>query len=290
MKKEHEKMMMDLQRMLATQDFKSEDQIKTFMAQIMGKKLPSFPTEALSIQEQAEDLVMEAYELPASKAKANVEKALQLDPDCIQAYEYLGSLEKTAERAASAFEKGIAIGRKKFGGKYLKEHMGMFWGFHETRPFMRCLHSYADCLYAMGKVKECVAILEEMILLNPSDNQGARDHLMLYLILLDENEKFTKYAKMYKDGAMSFSLFNRALFAFKTQGDTPDAAKKLHKALENNKFVAKRLIANKMILNLPEYYGIGDDDEAKFIVQASLPIWNKTKGAIDWLKKYSKKW
>jgi len=49
-------------------------------------------------------------------------------------------------------------------GKYLEKHKGMFWGFHETRPFMRCSHNITLTAFTRwGKVKECVAVLEEMI-------------------------------------------------------------------------------------------------------------------------------
>ena len=44
---------------------------------------------------------------------------------------------------------------------------------------MRCLQAYSDCLIDMGKVKEAIEVLEELIYLNPNDNQGARDHLLL---------------------------------------------------------------------------------------------------------------
>lgn len=281
--------MTDLQRLLETQDFKSEDDIRKFMNSIVGQKIPSFPKEALNLKEQAQDLVFDAYEQTPTKAKLTIERALQLDPDCIEAYEFLGSMERTAEIASLFYEKGIAIGRRVFGGKYLEEHKGMFWGFHETRPFMRCLQHYSDCLYTMGKVRECVSILEEMIELNPNDNQGVRDQLLLYLIQLGENKKFLKYSKMYEEDSMAFPLFNRALFAFKTEGETENSNKQLLKALKQNKFVAKRLLSNKPIKELADHYGFGDENEADYYASFAQHIWTETKGAREWLKKHTTK-
>lgn len=287
--KQHDKLMTDLQRLLANQDFKSEDDIRKFMDSMVGQKIPSFPKEALNFKEQAQDLVFAAYELTPAKAKVNIEKALQLDPDCIEAYEFLGSMERTAELASVFYEKGISIGRRIFGGKYLEERKGMFWGFHETRPFMRCLQHYSDCLYTMGKVKECVAVLEEMIELNPNDNQGVRDQLLLYLIQLDDRKKFLKYSKMFEEDSMAFSLFNRALFAFKTEGETENSNKQLLKALKQNKFVAKRLLSNKQITEFAGHYGFGDENEADYYASFAQHIWRETKGAKEWLKKHSTK-
>ncbi|MGI5974546.1 MAG: hypothetical protein ACOX7E_02180 [Paludibacter sp.] len=287
--KQHDKLMTDLQRLLANQDFKSEDDIRKFMDSMVGQKIPSFPKKALNFKEQAQDLVFAAYELTPAKAKVNIEKALQLDPDCIEAYEFLGSMERTAELASVFYEKGISIGRRIFGGKYLEERKGMFWGFHETRPFMRCLQHYSDCLYTMGKVKECVAVLEEMIELNPNDNQGVRDQLLLYLIQLDDRKKFLKYSKMFEEDSMAFSLFNRALFAFKTEGETENSNKQLLKALKQNKFVAKRLLSNKQITEFAGHYGFGDENEADYYASFAQHIWGETKGAKEWLKKHSTK-
>lgn len=281
--------MTDFQRLLETQNFKSEVELKKFMDGIVGQRIPSFPKESLNSSATAQDLVYEAYDLSPAKAKANIEKALQLDPDCIEAFEFLGSSERTVEIAMTFFEKGISIGRKLFGGKYLAEHKGMFWGFHETRPFMRCLQHYSDCLYAIGKVRECIAVLEEMIKLNPNDNQGVRDQLLLYLIQMAENDKFNKYEKQYKDDDMAFSLFNRALFAFKTEGDSKMANEKLKNAIKGNKFVVSKLLANKPLTDLPEHYGFGDDKEAKYYVYFAYHTWHNTEGSIEWLRKQTTK-
>ncbi|MCX6161054.1 MAG: hypothetical protein NTV87_06935 [Ignavibacteriae bacterium] len=287
MDKKHDKLMTDIQRLLETQNFKSEKEMKSFLDGITGKPIPSFPKAVLNNQEKAQDLVYEASELSPAKAKAKIKKALQLDPDCIEAYEYLASTDRSLKSAMMNYEKGIAIGKRIFGGKYLEEHKGMFWGFHETRPFMRCLQHYADCLYTSGKVKECIEIFEEMIELNPNDNQGARDLLLLYLIQIDAREKFVKYAKEFKDDYSAFILFNRALFAFKTEGETKNANKILKAAIERNKFVAKLILSDKPIKVLPEYYGWGDENEAIYYSHFAYHIWKDTKEAMEWLRKYA---
>ncbi len=287
MDKQHDKLMTDLHRLLETQDFKSEDELRKFMDDLMGEKIPSFPKEALTNKEQAQNLVFDAYELSPAKGKAKIEKALLLDPDCLEAYEYLGSMEQLVDLAIIFYEKGIEIGRRLFGGKYLTKNKGRYWGLHETRPFMRCLAQYSDCLYTIGKVNESVAVLEEMIELNPNDNQGVRDQLLLYLILLNENKKFEKYAKKYNDDIMAFPLFNYALFAYKKEGESENANKKLKKAMKQNKFVAPKILSNKQITSLSDTYGFGDENEANYYVAYAKEIWASTKGAIEWLKKYS---
>jgi len=288
MKKGQQKLMTDLNRLLETQNFKTKEELSKFMDSLIGQEIPSFPEEVLNFQEQAQDLVYKAYDSTPAKAKTYIEKALQLDPDCIEAYEYLGLTQSTTELACVFYEKAIAIGRRVFGGKYLEEHRGMFWGFHETRPFMRCLQLYSECLYDMGREQESVNVLEEMIILNPNDNQGVRDQLMLYLIELNEDKKFLKYMKMYPNESRAFPLFNNALFAFKTEGVTENSKKILLKALKQNKFVAKRLLAIRPVRMSADHYGFGDENEADYYASYAQGIWARTKGANTWLKMYSR--
>jgi tetratricopeptide (TPR) repeat protein len=286
MKKQQDKLMADFQRLLESQNFKSDDEVRKFMEGMMGKEIPSFPDECLTAKEKAQDLVFAAYDLPPDKAKINIDTALGLDPDCIEAYEFLASIEDSPYTALAIYEKAISIGRRLFGGKYLKENKGMFWGLHETRPFMRCLHEYAEILYIMGKVRESVNIYEEMLELNPIDNQGVRDPLLLFLIELDDKARFEKYAEMYKKDIMAFPLFNRALFAFKTEGNSPSAGEKLKKAMKANKHVVPMLLAEFEEVDLPDHFGFGDKNEAVVYVSYSYYIWRETKGAIGWLKTY----
>ena len=62
--------------------------------------------------------------------------------------------------------------------------------------------------------------------------------------------------------------------------------KQLLKAHSSNKHVAKRILSNKLITHMPEYYSIGDENEADYVAQQSQIIWKKTEGALDWLKTY----
>ena len=54
---------------------------------------------------------------------------------------------------------------------------------------------------------------------------------------------------------MAFAQFNRALFAFKTEGESANANKKIKEAIKCNKFVAPKLLAGKEIFDIPECMG-----------------------------------
>ncbi len=282
--KKQDKVFQDLQRLLESQDFKSKEELEKFMGGLMGKPVPSFPKESLTIKEQAQNLIFEAVELPEEKGYGLALKALQMDSECIEAYEYLGALEPIPETAILYYKNGIDIGKRVFAKTYLKDSIGNFWIIHETRSFMRCMQAYADCLKDMGRYHDSVSVYEEMIRLNPNDNQGVRDQLLLYLIKINESNKFRKYDKMYKEDLGAFMSFNRALFAFKTEGLTSNSNGLLQKAIKSNKYVIPKLISKTSNADFPEVYGIGDENEALFYCYFSHKIWHETAGAIDWIK------
>ena len=71
-------------------------------------------------------------------------------------------------------------------------------------------------------ITKSVAIYEEMIELNLMTIR-VRDQLLLYLIELSEDK--VQEIRKHMVGFMAFPLFNRALFAFKTEGETGNSNK-----------------------------------------------------------------
>ncbi len=285
MNNSHDKMMKELHRLLESQNFESEEELRNFMNGIMNKKLPSTPNSELSNRHKAQDLVFEAYEVSPKKGKAKIAQALKLDSDCFEAYEYLGSIETNLTLKMQFFEKGISIGRRIFGGEFMKEHKGYFWGFTETRPFMRCMDAYSHCVYLKGEVSKCIAVLEEMIELNPNDNQGVRDQLLTYLIEVGDKSKFIRYDNKYKDDECAFGLYNRALFTYMTEGDSEKSQKLLSKAIKQNGHVPGLLLADRPVKMFGDSFIYGDKSEAEYYVYYAYSVWRKIDGAIDWLIK-----
>jgi hypothetical protein len=48
------------------------------------------------------------------------------------------------------------------------------WGLMDNRPFLRCMHGYGLCLWRLGHFDEAEHIFQQMLWMNPSDNQGVR--------------------------------------------------------------------------------------------------------------------
>ncbi len=287
MNKQHEKAMLDLQRSLKTQDFKSMEEMQDFINKnVVGQKIPSFDKEALSFEEQAQDLVYQAREEDNQiVADQFLFQALKLDADCVEAHELMGDLSTSPMTSYIFYQTACLKARKKLGEKFFKENKGHFWGIHETRPFMRCLKNVAECLYMLNQKEEALNIFLELLELNTNDNQGNRDQAGLYCLELGKYERFEKLHQDYIDDIGAFHRFNFALFCFITKGDSDESLRALVKAREINKHVVNFMLSKKEMPLLPDHYGVGDKNEAIFYCTFAKDIWHKVPEAIRWLER-----
>ena len=286
MDKKHEKAMLDMQRLLKTQDFKNIEEAQAFMDKhLVGQKIPSFDKEALTPQEQAQDLVYLAIETDdVMESDKLIFMALQHDPDCAEAFEYLGDMAGNAMSSMLFYKNGYTAARKKLGEKFFKENKGHFWGIHETRPFMRCLKNYAECLYTLDQKESALNIFFELLELNPNDNQGIRDQAGLYSLELGKISSFEKLHKEYGEDSTAFHHFNSALCEFIKFGDTAVSRNTLAKAREVNKHVLQLMLTKKELPQVQGHYSLGDKNEAIFYCVLAKDVWHAIPNAISWLE------
>ena len=275
------KVMRDLQRLLETQDFQSEEEINQFLNKYQSEGIPEFPEEVLNTREKAEDMVYQAYDSSKTKGIKLAEEALKLDKDCILAFQYLGEKQNNINRAKEYYLKGIEIGKKIFGGKYEEENKGHFWMIFETRPYMTCIFNLSECEYSSGNVDESIRLTEYLLELNPNDNQGVRYILSSRLLEAKQYLKYEQHSKAYKDDDGIFLMFNNALYEFIKSGNSLKSINLLKEAIERNQFVINKLDKRS---KLRAMYSLGSEEEANYYCQFNAENWQETKGAIEWAK------
>ena len=114
-------------------------------------------------------------------------EALDLCADCADAYVLLAEHAPGRKEALSLYEKGVAAGERALGPDAFQKAVGRFWGVLETRPYLRARLGLAHSLWAAGRHDEAVGHLQDMLRLNPHDNQGVRYTLAGFLLLLDRD-------------------------------------------------------------------------------------------------------
>ena len=103
---------------------------------------------------KAQEVMYEAWDQTDRRARvALAHKALRISPLCADAYVLLAEEEaKSTEEALEYYRKGVEVGEQALGAKGFREYAGHFWGFLETRPYMRAREGLAATLNALGEV------------------------------------------------------------------------------------------------------------------------------------------
>jgi len=150
---------------------------------------------------------------------------------------------------------------------------------------MRARQGLANILWELGRREEALEHYWDMLRLNPGDNQGIRYILLPILLTLDQDQEAHQLLIQYADDQTAMWLYSRALLTFRENGVTPKAKTDLKIAMDYNPNVLDFLTGRKRIpIQLPNYIGIGDEDEAVVYAADNLSIWRRTPGAIEWLK------
>jgi tetratricopeptide (TPR) repeat protein len=235
---------------------------------------------------RAEEIMYDAWESPSRSRRVKMAlEALKLSADCADAFNLLAeegaeSLEETLE----LYTMGVEAGERALGKKGFKEYAGHFWGFIETRPYMRARFGQAYALRRLGRTEEAVGHFTEMLRLNPGDNQGIRYLLLPLLLELGRDDDAEKLHRRYDDDGMASWMYTRALLDFRKKGDGVLSRASLAEALKANSHVPAYLTGRKKPPRaLPETYGIGNEDEAVICVHECGAAWSATPGALAWL-------
>ena len=237
----------------------------------------------------AQQIMYEAWSKANPRARiALAHKALAISNECADAYVLLAeTAAKTTEEALEFFRKGVAAGERALGPKGFKEYAGHFWGFLETRPYMRARAGLAAALNAFGEVDAAISHYNDMLRLNPNDNQGIRYVLARCLMKRNEVKALNDLFKKYDGDCSAIWLYSRALVVFREdERGSGKADELIRKALRANKFVLAFLTDNeKTKPPVTGYLTMGGEDEAAHYVEEWGFDWLTTPGAIEWLAK-----
>ena len=236
-------------------------------------------------EEQAQALIDQAWEARTQRqAAALARRALEIFPDCADAYNVLAGAEaRSAEDALVLYEHGVDAGRRSLGNAFFDEHRGHFWGMIETRPYLRARRGLADCLWALGRKRESLTHCEALLELNPDDNQGIRHGLLSRYLALGNDMGAARLFRDYPHDASAAFLWSRVLLDLR-RGDQVAATEHLVLAMHGNPHVAGFFAGKrKPPARLPAHYSAGDRNEAALYIANFAEAWLASADAMDWL-------
>ncbi len=243
--------------------------------------------EELSDMAAAQDLIYDAWESQSSQKKVELAtRALKLWPDCADAYtifaeDKAGSIEESAKY----YEEAVQAGERALGRDGFEENVGHFWGVLETRPYMRARMGLAAMLVMLGEKEKAAQHFQEMLVLNPSDNQAIRYELLALNVELGRDKDLEDFISENEGDPTASYTYTRALVTFRNEGDSTRSRFNLALAVNKNPHVPGFLLERKELPDMmPEFYGLGDEAEAAHFTVSFHQGWAMTKGALDWLR------
>lgn len=236
-------------------------------------------------EEEAQELVSEAMGARGRRQVALARRALKLWPDCADAYVILAHREPEVDRARELFALGVAAGERALGPEVFRESAGHFWGLVRTRPYMRARFGLAEILWHDERREEAIEHFQELLRLNPEDNQGVRYQLAHALLVLRRHEELARLLGSYPEEDSLEWACTRTLLAFRREGDSPGSRACLNLALRLNRFVPSCLFAWDEIPPLPGRFAEpGSEWEAMAYASFFGEAWEDTPGVFAWLR------
>ncbi|MCB9756945.1 MAG: hypothetical protein H6753_00800 [Candidatus Omnitrophica bacterium] len=261
-----------------------EEDLKTYLRRELGEAASELADA--SPARIAQELIYEAWERADSDERVGLaQKALNLDPNCTDAYVVLGDSAEYLDEAATYFLQGVRVGKEALGQKFFIENAGQFWALLESRPYMRALAGLQEILWELGKHAEAIEVCRDMLCLNENDNQGMRYVLAGYLA---KRSKFAELEQFMEDGPYANDCsapwcYTRALVWFIKEGDSLQSREMMARAFKTNKFIPNYLVKGFRLKAIPDYLSMGGEDEARYYAHEMATVWRRVKGVLDWM-------
>ncbi len=275
-------------RLMAEKDFENADEANKYLKTMFsGKKTDDIIAEVdQNPADRAQDLAYAAMDAETlDETLILCGRAVENDPGCVDALLLIAALTSDGdEERIRNIRKVVARAEDDFGQKYMDETRGHFWGYVETRPYMRVREALIHSLQSTGKIKEAIAECEESLALNPRDNQGIRDILRGLYFEVEDLEGVRRLHKEFPGSMLATANWGHVLERF-LSGNFEEAEKALRHAHKSNKHVLAFLTGRKRLPEgLPGHYSPGDSDEAVCCCDLIGEAWRSHSKAMKWLK------
>lgn len=279
-----ERMMREVERFAAAGSFESMADLNAAIHQRFSGPIDEIASTSTTPLERAQDVAYRAVEARGRRRLQLARRALELSADCADAYVLLAEAAPGPAEARDLYVQAVAAGERALGLAAFTDDVGHFWEAIETRPYMRARLGLAQCLEDLGQRDEAIHHYQELIRLNPADNQGVRHSLVATLLHVGRDAEAGVVLDQYGDEPTAPWTYARALHAFRSEGDTRAARERLRQAVRANRHVPAYLLGkNAWPGPLPASYGLGSREEAAIADDLLGDLWRATPGADRWL-------
>ena len=278
-----ERLLVEVQRFAATQELADTEALNAAIKAKFTGPMDDVPSTASTPLERAQDLVYRAFDARGRRRILLARKALEVSPDCADAYVLLAEDSSDVETARDLYAQGLAAGERALGPAVFAEQAGRFWGDVRTRPYMRARFGLARCLADLGQHGDAIPHYRELLRLDAGDSLGVRYSLLGSLLRTGQDGDAESLLAQF-DEPTGLWLYGGALAAFRREGDSPASRAKFRAAVRANRHVPAYLTGEaERPPVLPETYAVGSPEEAVISVADLGDVWAATPGALGWV-------
>ncbi len=242
--------------------------------------------------EEAQELAFQALEAERpAEALPLAHRALQLDPDCVDALVVQVRCEATRPaEAASRLKALLRRAEALVDEGLLRSRQGLLWGVLEARPLMRLRLALAEALEAAGRPKAALSVLEELLQMDEEDPLEARRRLVLLYLRLGRGASLRALLDAFPGNRDAFLHWAEALALLRafldaaTERNEHAARLALERARAANPFFEAFLTGQqKPPRREPTSPEPGSPEEGAQLLQQLGPAWTADRPALYWL-------
>ncbi len=230
--------------------------------------------------ERAEALCQQAIDTFGRRRIQLAKQALVEDATHVEANILLAESTRIADRRIELFRHAMETGETELG-PMMEEAAGHFWGVPATRPYLRACEGLAAALHEAGQANEAIAVYQQMLRLNPDDNQGIRYEIVPLLITHNREAEAIELLDSYREQTALWH-YMKSLIEFRRRGRSPISRKAVRSAFRANKHVVPLMQSAEPPL-FPDSYALGSPEEATICIRELADAWEETEGYVAWM-------
>jgi tetratricopeptide (TPR) repeat protein len=193
--------------------------------------------------------------------------------------------EGETQLAKSILESAIYEGRKIFPYEFSLGTDHLLWGFVDNRPFLRLLGEHATFIESVYGPQKAIPLYEELVALNPNDNQGIRELLATAYMKTNQLDSLLELDAKYPDDMMAGLKIGALLALYKT-GRLDKAKNGIKKSMKRFQHVFREILKtdHPQPELIPGRVQVGGDDEAWLYWEHQGSFWMAARGAREFLR------
>jgi len=210
-------------------------------------------------------------------------------PEFIDAHHHLALLLSRIERPEEAYRlwgQTVAMGLDCLPEEFEMGQDLLPWIILENRPFLRAFHALGLAYLERGRIGDALEIFENILAMNPGDNQGVRALVVDCHFRQGHPERVLETCGRYPGDGMEQLMYGRALALYQLRRQV-EADEALAEAVQWLPLVARELAKKRH----PRPWGldparitVGGADQAYYYWEDQGQHWKNTPGAITWVR------